>query len=65
MKPVYWIALIPFIGILAGPLLHNHVHPFILGMPFPLGWVSVWLVITAGLMALLYALDPANAGDKS
>jgi hypothetical protein len=45
---------------LLGPLLHNDVHPFILGMPFILGWISVWLLLTTPVMALVYLLDPAN-----
>ena len=63
MRPVYWLAVIPFIGILSGPMLHNEVHPLILGMPFPLGWIAVWLVITAIVMAILYTLDPRNKED--
>jgi tellurite resistance protein TehA-like permease len=63
MKPAYWLAIIPFIGILSGPMLHNEVHPLILGMPFPLGWIAVWLVITAIIMLILYNLDPRNKED--
>ena len=35
MKPIHWLAVIPFIGMLVGPAVHNEVDPFILGMPFP------------------------------
>src|SRR5580692_5116932 len=51
MKPIHWLAVIPFIGMLVGPAVHNEVDPFILGMPFPLGWISVWVVLTAIIMA--------------
>ena len=51
MKPIHWLAVIPFIGMLIGPAVHNEVDPFILGMPFPLGWISVWVVLTAIIMA--------------
>lgn len=60
MRPVHSLAVIPFVGLLIGPVVHNSLHPFILGMPFPLGWITVWIVVTAIVMALLYALDPAN-----
>lgn len=60
MKPIHFLAVLPFIGILVGPAVHNQVHPFILGMPFPLGWIAVWVVLTAVIMAVLYMLDPAN-----
>lgn len=58
-----WLAVIPCIGMLIGPVLHNKVHPFILGMPFPLGWITVWIVLISITMAIIYALDPANKGD--
>jgi hypothetical protein len=48
---------------LIGPIVHNDVHPFILGMPFPLGWVTVWVVLTALVMAVIYSIDPANRDD--
>ena len=60
MRPIHWLAVIPFVGLPIGPIVHNRLHPFILGMPFPLGWITVWIVLTAILMAILYALDPAN-----
>jgi len=39
MKPIHWLAVVPFIGMLVGPAVHNEVDPFILAMPFPLGWI--------------------------
>ncbi|OZB45902.1 MAG: permease [Thiomonas sp. 13-66-29] len=60
MKSIRYLAWIPPVGSLLGPLLHNDVHPFILGMPFILGWISVWLLLTTPVMALVYLLDPAN-----
>jgi hypothetical protein len=60
MKPIHWLALVPVVGMLSGPIVHNEVRPLILGMPFPLGWIAVWVVLTALVMAIIYALDPAN-----
>ncbi len=60
---IHWLALVPFVGMLAGPIVHNDLHPLILGMPFPLGWVTVWVVLTAIIMAIVYMLDPANRDD--
>ncbi len=59
-----WLAVIPFIGLLIGPMVHNKLHPFILGMPFPLGWISVWIVLISIIMGIIYATDPANRGDE-
>ena len=59
-----WLAAIPFVLVPLGPVVHNHVHPLILGMPFPLGWISCGLVLTSVVMAIVYGLDPANRGDQ-
>ncbi|MHB1305072.1 MAG: DUF3311 domain-containing protein [Acidiphilium sp.] len=65
MKSFQWLALVPVIGLLVGPVVHNRLHPFILGMPFPLGWITVWIVLTAITMAVVYMIDPANReGDR-
>ena len=58
------LAAIPFVGMLIGPVVHNELHPFILGMPFPLGWCTCWVVLTSLIMAIIYALDPANREDR-
>lgn len=60
MRPIHWLAAVPFVGVPIGPVVHNDLRPFILGMPFPLGWIVVWVVLTSVVMAVLYALDPAN-----
>jgi hypothetical protein len=62
VRLIQWLALLPFIGMLIGPVVHNAVHPFILGMPFPLGWITVWVVLTAAIMAIVYVLDGSNRG---
>lgn len=64
MRNIRYLGWIPPIGTLLGPLVHNDVHPFILGMPFILGWIVVWLVLTTPIMALVYWLDPANRGGS-
>ncbi len=64
MRNIRYLGWIPPIGTLLGPLVHNDVHPFILGMPFILGWIVVWLVLTTPIMALVYWFDPANRGGS-
>lgn len=63
MRLIHWLALLPFIGMLVGPVVHNAAHPFILGMPFPLGWITTWVVLTAVIMAIIYKLDASNRGQ--
>jgi len=58
------LSLVPFVGLLLGIGFANRVEPRIFGMPFLLAWVVGWLLITVGVMALVYCLDPANRLDE-
>lgn len=61
MKPVYLLVGIPIAAVLLGPFLLNRVHPFILGMPFLLGWFTLSLIATSLIMALIYHIDGPSA----
>jgi hypothetical protein len=57
MKVQHVIAGLPFVGILAGMFFVNSVEPYVLGLPFAMFWVVMWVVVSAGLMAVVYRLD--------
>jgi hypothetical protein len=61
MTGVRWLAIVPFFGILIGTPFVNQVDPLILGLPLVLAWIVGWVILGAGLIAIVYALDPANA----
>lgn len=63
MKHVGWLALLPLLGLFLGPVCHNAVTPFILGMPFILGWIVIWIVITSAVMGVIYWLDPVRRAE--
>ncbi len=65
MGLVRWLAVLPFLGILVGVPLLNQVEPMILGMPLVLAWVVLWIILTAGIMTLIYTYDPANRDDAA
>ena len=54
------LAVLPFIGILLGVPFVNRVEPLLLGMPFVLGWIVAWVVLSSIIMAIVYRLDPSN-----
>jgi Protein of unknown function (DUF3311) len=54
------LAALPFIGILVGVPFVNQVEPLILGMPFVLAWIVMWIVLSAIIMGIIYVLDPSN-----
>jgi hypothetical protein len=54
------LAALPFIGILVGVPFVNQVEPLVLGMPFVLAWIVIWIVLSAVIMGTIYRLDPSN-----
>ncbi|WP_223587768.1 DUF3311 domain-containing protein [Neobacillus bataviensis] len=60
MKFHQLLALIPFIGLLGGVPFVNKVTPYVFGMPFVLFYIVLWVVLTSGIMAIVFKLDPEN-----
>jgi hypothetical protein len=54
------LAALPFIGILLGVPFVNSVEPLVLGMPFVLAWIVMWVVLSSIIMAIVYRLDSSN-----
>ncbi|WP_118182601.1 DUF3311 domain-containing protein [Paraburkholderia phosphatilytica] len=63
--PFRVLAVLPFIGILLGVPFVNRVEPLVLGMPFVLAWIVMWVVLTSVIMAIIYRLDPTNHTSDS
>jgi len=59
------LAVLPFIGILLGVPFVNRVEPLVLGMPFVLAWIVMWVVLSAVIMGIIYKLDPVNRQTSS
>jgi hypothetical protein len=57
VKAHRWLALLPAIGMLGGVPFANRVEPYVFGLPFLLFWIVAWVLITSGVMGLIYALD--------
>ncbi len=49
---------------LGGVPFANRVHTLVWGLPFLLLWIVAWVLLTAGCMMLLYALDHRAAADE-
>jgi hypothetical protein len=65
MKIIYLLCLLPFVGVLGLLPFVNKVTPFILGMPFFLFWIVMWVILTSFIMGIVYKLDPTvKGGDK-
>ena len=59
------LAVLPFIGILLGVPFVNRVEPLVLGMPFVLAWIVMWVVFSSIIMGIIYRLDPVNRQTPS
>ena len=57
MKPQHILAAIPFVGVLVGIFFANSVEPYVLGLPFAMFWVVMWVVLASVIMAVVYKLD--------
>ncbi|HEY0395742.1 MAG TPA: DUF3311 domain-containing protein [Candidatus Elarobacter sp.] len=47
-------ALIPALALTLGVVLTNRLEPRILGLPFVLAWITVWVLLTPGFMWVAY-----------
>ncbi len=56
----FTLATLPFIGMLVMIPWANRTDPYILGMPFLLFWIVLWVVLTSACMTGVYFSDPAN-----
>ncbi|WP_110926446.1 DUF3311 domain-containing protein [Bacillus massiliglaciei] len=65
MRILYILSLVPFIGILGFLPFVNKVEPYVLGMPFYMFWMAMWVVLTSVILGVMYKLDPRNRdGDE-
>ena len=54
------LGLAAWLALLVGMPFANRVEPFILGFPCALAYGVGCTLLSAALLALIYALDPAN-----
>ncbi|SDC08943.1 Protein of unknown function [Terribacillus halophilus] len=64
MKRLYFLTILPFIGMLGFLPFVNRVEPFVLSMPFVMFWIVLWAVLSSVILAVMYKLDPRNKEDE-
>ncbi len=57
LRAYHLLAFVPAVAMLAGVPFANRVHALVLGLPFLLLWILIWVVATSACMGLLYSLD--------
>jgi hypothetical protein len=65
LRPYHLLALLPVIAILGAPWFANRVEPYVLGMPFLLAWIAVWVVLSSVVMAIISVCDSRAAAHAA
>jgi hypothetical protein len=54
------IGLVPFVAMCFSVPLWDRIYPRILGLPFNLFWLSLWIVLSSACMELARRLEKGN-----
>lgn len=54
------IGLVPFVAMCFSVPLWDRIYPRILGLPFNLFWLSLWIVLSSACMELARRLERKN-----
>jgi len=60
LRPYHLLAFLPMLGLLGGVWFANRTEPYVLGLPFLLFWIVMWVVAASGIMWTIWALDRAR-----
>ena len=60
MKHIKLLLFIPFIGMAFFLPFANRIEPYVLGLPFILFWIVLWMVLSSFILMIVYKFDPDN-----
>lgn len=58
-RPYRLLALVPMAAIIGAPWFANRIEPRILGLPFLLAWIVLWVLLTSLTMWYIGRRDDA------
>ena len=58
------LGLIPFIATCFSVSLWDRIHPFVLGLPFNIFWLVLWLLLSPLFMWAAYSIEVPRSGDR-
>lgn len=68
MKPPSLVSLllgfIPFIATCFSVSLWDRIYPFVLGLPFNIFWLVLWLLLSPLFMWAAYRIEVPRSGDR-
>jgi hypothetical protein len=62
-KYALMLGAIPFLMLVFALPLVNRIHPVILGLPFILFWILVWVMLTPLILFFAYRVERKNGSD--
>ncbi|MET3576135.1 DUF3311 domain-containing protein [Bhargavaea ullalensis] len=65
MKKPQLLLLIPFIGMAFCLPLANKIEPYVLGLPFFMFWIVLWMVLSSLIMWIVYRLEYGRKEEKA
>jgi hypothetical protein len=57
------LPVIPAVALIGSGWFANRVEPRVFGVPFLLGWIVGWVLLTSATMWLVYHLDHRGQGS--
>jgi hypothetical protein len=60
MTNIRWLGILPFIMLVLAIPFVNTVEPVVLGLPFLLFWIVLWVLLTPICLFLVYRFEPKN-----
>ncbi len=67
-RPSLWalvVALIPFCAMCFSVSAWDRIYPMVLGLPFNVFWLLLWIVLTSVCMAAIYRIESSRASKPS
>jgi hypothetical protein len=57
LKPLYFLVFIPVVAFLIGVPLANRIELYVLGLPFLMFWIVLWVILSSLTILILYRFD--------
>lgn len=57
-----FIGAVPFVMLVFSLPFANRIEPIVLGLPFILFWIMLWIVLTPALLFLAYRIERRTTG---
>lgn len=64
MKPLHLLSFIPIAGFLIGVPFMNKIEPTVLGLPFSMFWIVLWVLLSSLTILIFYFADEKGRDEE-